>query len=97
MSLSNFVWGLLGKNYTDPSEYDAQTIVMPAVKLVALPTNGTPFAPPKWIIGNAAGTATVVDASGNTLALFPITGQEQHVAVTALNALATTTKIWGGY
>jgi len=29
--------------------------------------------------------------------LFPLTGGEQHVSITALNALATATKVWGLY
>ena len=92
-----FKWGLADKKYTDPAEYDAATILAPAVKLVLLPTNGTALDPPKFIIGDKAGTATVTDASGNDLVGFPITGGEQRIAATKLNALSTTTKVWGGY
>jgi len=94
-----FKWGLADKKYTDPAEYDAATILAPAVKLVQLPTDGTAFDPPKFIIGDKAGTATVKDASGSgtAITLFPITGLEQRVALTAISALSTTTKVWGGY
>ena len=97
MTAPVFKWGLAGKVYTDPAEYDAQTILAPAVKLVQLPTDGTAFDPPKWIIGDKAGTATVSDASGNSLASFPITGLEQHVAATKISTLSTTTTVWGAY
>ena len=92
-----FKWGNAGKVATDPAEFDAQTIVAPALKLVALPTDGSSFDPPKFILGDKAGTATVKDAFGNSLTSFPITGLEQHVAVTSIGSLATTTKVWGGY
>jgi len=95
MTKPTFQWGLSGKVYTDPAEYDAATILMPAVKIVQLPTDGSTFTPPKRIIGDKAGTATVKDALGETFAGFPITGAEQAVAVTAISALSTTTKVWG--
>ena len=94
-----FKWGLADKKYTDPGEYDAVTILAPAVKIVALPTDGTQFEPPKFIIADKAGTATVKDASGSgdAITFFPLTGGEQRVALTAISALSTTTKVWGGY
>jgi hypothetical protein len=92
-----FKWGLSGKNYTDPAEYDAAALLGPAVKIVALPADGTTFDPPKMIIADKAGTATVTDCLGEAIPLFPLTGGEQHVSITALNALATATKVWGLY
>jgi hypothetical protein len=92
-----FPWGLAGKVTNDPGSHDTPTVVAPAVTLVLLPTDGTAFDPPKWIIGDKAGAATVTDSSGNALAGFPITGEEQHVALTAIASLSTTTKVWGGY
>ena len=62
-----------------------------------LPTDGTTFAAPRKIIGDKAGTATLVDFSGETITGFPITGQEQALAVTAISSLTTTTKVWGLY
>jgi hypothetical protein len=97
MSLAKFIWGLSGKTYTDPAEYEAAALLGPAVTIVALPVNGTPFNPPKRIIADKPGTATVTDASGNTLAGFPLTGGEQAIAITAINNLATSTQIWGLY
>ena len=97
MTKPTFQWGLSGKVYTDPAEYDAATILMPAVKIVQLPTDGSTFNPPKRIIGDKAGTATLVDFSGETITGFPITGAEQSLAVTAISALNSTTKIWGLY
>jgi hypothetical protein len=97
MTAPQFKWGLADKVYTDPAEYDVQTLVAPAVALVALPTNGTALNPPKWIMGDAKGTATVTDASGNMLTGFPITGDEQHVALTAITSLSTTAHVWGAY
>jgi hypothetical protein len=93
-----FRWGLAGKAYTDPAEYDVQRLVAPAVKIVPLPTDGSTFDPPKMIIGDKAGTATVSDAAGNAdITSFPITGQEQRVAIRSLSSLSTTTKVWGLY
>ena len=97
MTAPQFKWGLSGKVYTDPAEYNPADLLIPAVKIVALPVNGATFEPPKKIIGDKAGTATVTDASGNTLTGFPITGQEQNVALTAINSLSTTTAVWGLY
>ena len=92
-----FKWGLSGKRYTDPAEYDAAALLGPATTIVVLPTDGSTFDPPKRIIGDRAGTATVRDCAGNTVTGFPITGGEQGLAVTALSALATTTKVFGLY
>ena len=99
MTKPTFQWGLAGKVYTDPAEYDAATILAPAVRIVALPTDGTAFDPPKRIIADKAGTATVKDASGSgtAITLFPLTGLEQAVAITAISSLATATKVWGLY
>jgi hypothetical protein len=97
MTAPKFQWGLSGKTYTDPAEYDAPTILGPAVKIVALPVNGTPFNPPKRIIADKPGTATVTDASGEVIPGFPLTGGEQAIAITAINALATSTQVWGLY
>jgi hypothetical protein len=96
MTAPVFQWGLSGKSYTDPAEYTAATILGPATKIVLLPTTGS-FNPPKRIIGDKAGTATVTDCEGNAIPNFPITGAEQSVAITAISALATTTKVWGLY
>ena len=96
-AVPKFIWGLSGKTYTDPAEYDVGTLLAPCTTIVALPTNGAAFNPPKKFIGNAAGVATVVDASGNTITGFPITGGEQNVTITAISALETTTAVWGLY
>ena len=90
-------WCLAGKQYADPAEHDVQTIVAPAVKLVALPVDGTTFDPPKWVIADKAAFGAVEDASGNSLTSFPFTGLEQHAALTSINALAATTTVWGAY
>jgi hypothetical protein len=97
MTLFKFGWGLSGKIMAAPDQHNVQDVLGPAVKLVALPVNGTAFPPPKWIIGNAAGTASITDCFGDTLLLFPITGGEQHIACTAINTLVTTAKVWGAY
>lgn len=68
----------------------------PATTIVLLGT-GTKFSPTKMILGDKAGTATVIDASGNTITSFPITGLEQHVAIQSFSSLSTTTKLWGLY
>jgi hypothetical protein len=95
--VQTFTWGSSGKKYQNPADVDAATLLMPATKIVPLPTDGTAFAPPRKIIGDKAGTATVTDFMGDTIASFPITGQEQNVAVTAIGSLSTTTKVWGLY
>lgn len=92
-----FKWGVDPKAYTDPSDYEPSTLLAPAVKIVLLPSDGSSFDPPKKIIGDHAGTATVTDASGNEITGFPITGTEQSVAITTLGSLSTTTKVWGLY
>ena len=97
MSATQFSWGLAGKIYTDPAEYDVETLVAPILKIVALPVNGAAFPPPRKIIGDKAGTATVTDSQGNVITNFPITGQEQSLALTAINNLSATTQIWGLY
>lgn len=68
----------------------------PATTIVLLGT-GTKFSVTKMILGDKAGTATVVDASGNSVANFPITGLEQHVGIQSFSSLSTTTKLWGFY
>lgn len=90
-------WGNSGKVYTDLGDVDASTMIAPAARIARLPTDGTSFDPPRMIIGDKAGAATVVDLAGNTLAGFPITGGEQNVVVQAISALSTTTMIWGLY
>lgn len=65
--------------------------------LITLLGTGTKFPPTKMIIGNAAGSATVVDANGNSITSFPITGQEQHVSIISFSSLTTTTSLWGLY
>lgn len=94
---AKFSWAMGQKIAGNPIEFDVQALVAPATVLVALPTDGTDFDPPKWIIADKAGTATVVDAAGNSLAGFPLTGLEQHIAVREISALYTTTKVFGGY
>ena len=92
-------WGVGGKVYSDPSEFPAQTVLGPALKIALLNTDGNAFTggPPRRIIGDKSGTATVVDQQGNSVANFPITGLEQNVAIQAISALVTTTKVWGLY
>ena len=97
--VQTFSWGSSGKKYQNPADVDAATLMMPATQIVALPTDGTAFDPPKRIIADKAGTATVKDASGSgtAITLFPLTGLEQAVAITAISSLATATKVWGLY
>ena len=97
MTAPQFKWGLSGKVYTDPAEFDAAALLGSAVKIVALPVNGAAFNPPRRIIADQKGTGTVTDASGNTITSFPFTGDEQNVAITSINSLSTTTKVWGLY
>ena len=95
--MTKFSWGGNSKSYTTPADVDAITLASPICKIVLLPTDGTVFAPPRKIIGDRAGTATVKDFFGDTVASFPITGAEQSLALTAISALSTTTKVWGLY
>ena len=95
--MSLFSWGGNRKVYSNPSDADGATLASPATKIVLLPVDGTPFPPPRKIIGDKAGTATVVDFAGDTVALFPNTGAEQGLAIKAISSLATTTKVWGLY
>jgi len=95
--VQTFSWGSSGKKYQNPADVDAATLMMPATQIVALPTDGATFPPPRKIIGDKAGSATVVDFAGDTITGFPITGLEQNVAITAISALSTTTKVWGLY
>lgn len=74
----------------------ASPAINPATVIMPL-TSGTTFSATRAIIGNAAGTATVVDASGHTVTGFPITGGEQNVSITSFSSLATTTALWGLY
>lgn len=67
-----------------------------ATKIVLLSTS-VPFPPTQAIIGDKAGTATVVDTVGDSVTSFPITGLEQNIAITAISSLSTTTKVWGLY
>ena len=90
-------WGGNAQKFKNPADADPSTLAAPASKIVLLPTDGTPFPAPRKIIGDKPGTATLVDFSGDTIAGFPITGQEQALAVTAISALNTTTKVWGLY
>ena len=90
-------WGGNAAKFSNPADADGSTLAAPATKIVQLPTDGTTFSAPRKIIGDKAGTATVVDYSGETVTGFPITGQEQSLAITAISALATTTKVWGLY
>ena len=69
----------------------------PATKIVALNVTGTTFTPTRFILADKAGTGTVIDATGNTLTGFVFTGAEQHVSLTNINTLSTTTKVWGFY
>jgi hypothetical protein len=90
-------WGGNAQKFTNPSDADAATLAAPGVKIVLLPTDGTVFPAPRKIIGDAKGTATVKDFAGDTITGFPITGLEQNLALTAISALSTTTKVWGIY
>lgn len=69
----------------------------PATKIVALNVTGTTFAPCRFILADAAGTGTVIDATGNTITAFKFTGTEQHVSLTNINTLSTTAHVWGFY
>ena len=71
--------------------------VGPATKIVALNVTGTAFPPPRFILADKAGTGTVTDSMGNSITTFQFTGTEQHVALTSINTLSTTTKVWGFY
>jgi len=95
--MSMFSWGGSSKKLTSPADADATTLASPITKIVLLPTDGSAFPPPRKIIGDKAGSATVVDFAGDTITGFPITGLEQNVAITAISALSTTTKVWGLY
>lgn len=92
-----FSWGASGNKLRSPADASASDLASPICKIVLLPTDGTPFVPTRKIIGNIAGTATVKDFAGDTLTLFPITGQEQNLAITAISSLVTTTKVFGLY
>ena len=97
MTASQAEWGVSGKVYTDPREYDVQSLVMPATKIVKLPLDGTVFSPPRVIISNAPGSATATDFEGNVVTGFPLTGGEQNVAITALSAVTGATAVFGLY
>ena len=97
MTAPLFKWGNLKKVFSSTDDIDPASVLIPAMKIVALPVNGTAFDPPRAIIADLAGTGTVTDASGNSVAGFPFTGHEQNLALTAITALATTTKVWGLY
>ena len=94
---TNFNWGFTGKSYSDPSQAQTAEVLGPATTIVALPVDGTPFPPPRAIQTDVAGTGTITDAGGNVLTGYPLTGQEQHIAIQAISALVTTAKVWGLY
>ena len=95
--MTTFSWGGSGKKLTSPADADMMTLASPIMKIVLLPTDGSAFPPTRKIIGDAAGTATVTDFAGDAVAGFPITGAEQNLAITAITALSSTTKVWGLY
>ena len=97
MTANTVSWGGNSAKFAKPADADPSTLAAPAAMIVALPTNGTAFPAPRKIIGDKAGTATVTDYAGNVIPGFPITGQEQSLALTAISALVTTTKVWGQY
>lgn len=97
MTKPQLKWGNSGKVYTELGDVDAATMISPAARLVQLPTDGAAFDPPRKIIGNAPGTATVTDLAGDVIPNFPITGGEQNIVIQAISALSTTTTIWGLY
>ena len=69
----------------------------PATLIVALPVDGTVFAPPRFVMADAAGTATVLDATGHSITGFPLTGKEQHISITKASSLSGSSKLWGFY
>ena len=95
--MSTVEWGGNSQKFGHPADADPSTLAAPASKIVQLPTDGTTFTAPRKIIGDKAGSATVVDCIGETVTGFPITGGEQHVSITAASALSTTTKLFGLY
>ena len=94
-----FVWGLSGKKYTDPAEYDVGTLLGPAVKLVALPTNNTAFAPTRKVWADSNTTADVTDAQGNLCVGFPLfENVELNISLTKITNLSNgSANVFGGY
>ena len=95
--MSMFSWGGSSKKLTSPADANATTLASPITKIVLLPTDGSAFPPPRKIIGDKAGTATVKDFTGGAAPNFPITSVEQNLALTAISALSTTSEVWGLY
>ncbi len=85
MTIATFAWGLLGKKYTDPSEYDVSTLTGPYVRIVALPTDGTPFSPPRAIFCDNTTVADITDATGGVSTAFLLNQGENKLSLTAIN------------
>ncbi len=98
MSLADFVWGLSGKKYRDPSEYDAATLSGPYTRIVALPTDGTPFSPTRAVYTDNTTVCDITDATGVVSASFLLNQGENRMSLTAINNIQNVgTHTWGAY
>lgn len=85
-----------GKIYNDLTEFGPYT-QMPYAKFAELATDGSTFDIPRAVFADAAGTATIVDAYGNTLTGFPLNKGENRICISAISSLSGTTKVWGAF
>lgn len=91
-----------GKSYKRVSDFDVQTLLGSSGRILQLPTDGSPFPPPRAIIADAPGTATITPASNVdpdpvTLDGFPLTGGEQSIFITAITNVTGATNVFGLY
>jgi hypothetical protein len=85
-----------GKIYNDLTEFGPYTM-MPYAKFASLAADGSTFDITRAVFADAAGTATVVDAYGNSLAGFPLNKGENRICVKSITSLSGATKVWGAY
>ena len=82
------------KKYTKVADFGLD-MLMPYSKFVALPSDGTPFAPPRAVFADVDGTCTLTDAFGNVIANFPLKKGENRIMPIAIASLSTTLHVIG--
>lgn len=90
------VFSFLGRKSSDLMDFQ-NLFNMPYVTFAALAVDGSAFDLTRAVFVDADGTADITDASGNTVADFPLTKGENRLMVTKIDNITGFTKAFGAY